>query len=197
MKTKLSNLAKLKGFQFRPGSRLSLLLILIATSALCSCGITAPRSDEGYANLDSPGMFDTDRTTSLSIGPTLLRFAAMHMDDEPETKALLKSLDGIRIKIYEVTGDSHKVAVNLKRMGQKLQADHWAPVMLVNKEGELTQMFAKSNSSGIQGLTIVSADAFEVVVINVMGDINPAHFKDVMVALNVEDAPEVRLATAN
>lgn len=176
---------------------LPLLMTLLATTSLISCGITAPRGSEGYADLDSPGMFDTNRTTSLSIGPALLRFAAIHMNDDPETKALLKSLDGVRIRIYEVDGNSDRISRNLKSMGQKLQGDDWAPVMLVNEGGEHTQMFAKSNSRGIQGLTILSVDENEVVVINIMGDIDPAHFKNVMVALNVEDAPDVRVASAN
>jgi dUTPase len=47
----------------------------------------------------------------------------------------------------------------------------------------------------MQGLTIVSADDEEVVVINVMGDIEPEYFGDVMVALNVDDAPDVQIAS--
>lgn len=171
-----------------------LLLILIAF-LLSSCGITAPRSNEGYANLDSPGMNDTDRTMSLSLGPTTLRFAARFLDDEPETQALLRSLDGVRIRIYEVTGDSARIAHNFKRMGNKLGDDGWQPVMLVREEGELVQMFAKPSGSRMQGLTIVSADEEEVVVINIMGDIDPAYYGDVMVALDMDDAPDVQIAS--
>lgn len=173
------------------------LMMVLAITALTSCGITAPRSDAGYANLDSPGMFDTYRTTTLSIGPTVLRFAAGDLDADPEIKALLKSLNGVRISIYELDRDSERVLLNLERLGRKLQGEHWAPVMLVHEDGERTQMFAKSSSQRIQGLTIVSQDDHEVTVINVMGEIDPAHFKDVMVALNVNDAPAARAASAN
>lgn len=182
---------------FWTGWALPVLMAILVGTTLISCGITAPRSDAGYANLDSPGMFDTNRTMSLSIGPTLLRFAAMHLDDDPETKALLKSLQGVRIRTYDVNGDSDKINSNLKRMSLKLQKDDWDPVMLVNENGELTQMFAKVTARGIQGLTIVSADETEVVVINVMGEIDPVHFGDVMLALDVQDAPEIRIASAN
>jgi hypothetical protein len=146
---------------------------------LTACGITAPRSNEGFANLDSPGISETNRTTSISIGPTLLHFAARFMDNDPETQALLRSLDGVRVRIYEVGKDG------------------WAPVMLIREEGELVQMYAKSSSTGMKGLTIVSADDEEVVVVNVMGDIEPALYSDVMVALNVDDAPEVQIAAVN
>jgi hypothetical protein len=171
-----------------------LLLVLIAF-LLSSCGITAPRSNEGYANLDSPGISDTDRTMSLSLGPTTLRFAARFLDDDPETQALLRSLDGVRIRIYEVTGDSARITHNFERMGNKLGDDGWQPVMLVREEGELVQMFAKPSGSRMRGLTIVSADEEEVVVVNIMGDIDPAYYSDVMVALDMDDAPDVHIAS--
>ena len=164
---------------------------------LTACGITAPRSNEGFANLDSPGISETNRTMSISIGPTLMRFAARFLDDEPETQALLRSLDGVRVRIYEVDGDSEVIAQNFDHMGAKLGKDGWAPVMLVREEGELVQMFAKSSSTGMKGLTIVSADDEEVVVVNVMGDIEPELYSDVMVALNVDDAPEIQIAAVN
>jgi hypothetical protein len=169
----------------------------ILVFALTACGITAPRSNDGYANLDSPGMSETDRTMSLSLGPTILRFAARFLDDDPETQALLRSLDGVRIRTYDVHGDPERIASNFDHMGDKLSNDGWSPVILVREEGELVKMYAKSSDNGIQGLTIVSADDSEVVVVNVMGDIDPHYYSDVMVALEVDDAPEVQIAAAN
>jgi hypothetical protein len=175
--------------------RLLALVLMIFT--LASCGITAPRSNEGYANLDSPGMNDTDRTMALSLGPTTLRFAARFLDDEPETQALLRSLDGVRVRTYEVYGDIDRITRNVERMGGKLLDEGWDPVMLVREEGELVQMYIKSSAKGIHGLTIVSADGTEVVVVNVMGDIDPVYYTDVMLALDMDDAPEIQVAAVN
>jgi hypothetical protein len=169
--------------------------ILILT--LTACGITAPRSNDGFANLDSPGMGETDRVMSLSFGPTILRFAARFIDDDPETQALLRSLDGVRVRIYEVHGDSERIAHNFDQMGNNLSKDGWAPVMLMREEGELVKMYAKTSNTGILGLTIVSADETEVVVVNVMGDIQPKYYTDVMAALDVDDVPEVQIAAVN
>jgi hypothetical protein len=58
-------------------------------------------------------------------------------------------------------------------------------------------MYAKYSSGTIQGLTIVSSDESEVVVINVMGDIEPENFGDLMSALDVHDAPDVQIASAD
>lgn len=173
------------------------LILSLMALLLSSCAITAPRSSEGFANLDSPGIADTDRTISLSLGRTTLRFAARFLDDEPETQALLRSLDGVRIRIYEVDGDTDRIAHRFERMGTKLSRDGWEPVMLVHDDDELVQMYAKHSANAMCGLTIVSADDEEVVVVNIMGDIEPERFGDVMVALNVENAPEVHVASAN
>lgn len=174
-----------------------LLALVLMALVLSSCHITAPRGNDGYANLDSPGMSDTDRSMSLSLGRTALRFAARFLDDDPQTQALLRSLDGVRIRIYEVTGDSDRIARNFKHMGNKLDQDGWVPVILVREEGEMVQMFARSSGTRIQGLTIVSADSEEVVVVNVMGDIDPKYYSDVMLALNVDDVPDVQVASVN
>lgn len=182
----------------KPAGIRSLALVSMVL-LLSSCGITAPRGNDGFANLDSPGMNDTDRIMTISLGPTTLWFAARFLDDEPETQALLRSLDGVRIRIYEVDddGDFDRIAKNFERMGGKLLDDGWDPVMLVREEDELVQMYLKSSGKRISGLTIVSADDEEVVVINVMGDIDPVYYKDVMLALKVDDAPEVQVASVD
>jgi hypothetical protein len=170
---------------------------MILAISLSACGITAPKGNDGYANLDSPGMADTNRTMSLSLGPTTLRFAARFMDDDPETQALLRSLEGVRVRTYEVHGDVRTITQNFKHMGEKLGKDGWESIMLVKEEGELTQMYAKFSDSVIKGLTIVSVDDEDVTVVNVMGDLEPSQYSDVMVALDVDDAPEIQIAAAD
>lgn len=168
--------------------------VLALVLTLSGCGLMAPRGHDGFASLDSPGTGDTHRVISLSLGPAVLHLAARFMDDEPETQLLLRSLAGVRVRAFEITGDERRVVQNLGRMGDRLGNDGWAPVMLVNEEGEWARMFAKSSGNDLHGLIVISAEDDEVVVINVMGDIQPAQFRDVMRALDVEDAPDVQLA---
>ena len=161
---------------------------------LGACGLMAPRNNEGYAELDSLGVFDTDRSMALSIGPTILHFAARHLDDDPETQALLRGLDGVRIRIYEIDGDGIRVAGRIRSMSHNLQDDGWEPVALIQEEGEQTHMLMKSSNGRIRGLTLITSDGeAEAVVINLMGDLEPQYFSEVMVALEVE-APEVQVA---
>jgi hypothetical protein len=165
--------------------------------ALSACGLTAPNSGPGFANLDSPGVRDTDREMVLSIGPTLLRLAAKHTENEPEVQALLRSLDGVRIRIYEIDGDPSRVASKLDRMRTRLENEGWTPVILVREGEERTQMLVRSSGRVVHGMTLLSSDGdSEAVMINLIGDIQPRYFSDVMVALDIEEggAQDVEVA---
>lgn len=165
------------------------LMIAALTALLTACGLTAPRGNEGFADLDSLGVGDTDRVLSLSIGPTLLHFAANHIDDEPETQELLRSLDGVRIRIYEINGDASRVASRMNSMSSDLKNDGWEPVMTVRDDGETVHMLLRVVDARIRGMTVLVSDGeSEAVIVNLMGDIKPEQFSEVMVALDVDAA---------
>lgn len=167
----------------RVGALLALALLL------AGCGLTAPRSSDGFADLDSLGIADTDRVLSISVGPALLRFAARHVDNDPETQALLRSLDGVRIRIYEIDGDAARVANRMGGMSRRLQDDGWESVMTIREESERVHMLLRTTEGRISGMTVLVSDGeSEAVIVNLMGDIRPEQFSDVMVALDVDAA---------
>jgi hypothetical protein len=173
----------------RPVGFIPRLLCLAGIGLLLSaCGLTAPRSSDGFADLESLGVRDTDSVMTLSLGPSVLRFAASHIDDEPEMRELLNSLDGVRIRIYEIDGDAGRVAGRIEDMSRHLQDDGWEPVMLVREENETTHMLLRTIDGRICGMTVLVSDGeSEAVVVNLMGDIKPDQFGDVMVALDVDN----------
>ncbi len=177
-------------------SPLGISILILASTILLGCGLTASTNTDGYADLDSLGMFDVDHQLTLSLGPTILDFAASHIDDDPETKALLLSLDGVRVKIYEIDGDADRVAARLKEMSQKLREQQWEPIVLVQEPGELVYMLVKISDDHIHGLTVLSSNAKEVVMVNIMGNLQPEMFTAAMAALDI-DGPEVRVAVEN
>ncbi len=155
--------------------------------ALGACSLTAPRSSAGYADLESLGVRDVDRVMTLSIGPALLRFAAAHIDDDPELKALLKGLEGVRIRIYEIDGDAGRVATRINAMSRHLQNDGWEPVLSMREGSEATYMLLRVVDRQVRGMTVLVSDGeSEAVVINLMGDIRPEQFGEVMVALDAD-----------
>lgn len=169
----------------------ALLALACMTLLIGACGITAPRSNDGFADLESLGMRDTDRVMNISIGPTLLHFTAGFLDDDPEIRELLRGLDGVRVRIYEIDGDASRVAQRISAMSVNLQGDGWAPVMLVREEDEEVHMLMRVVDGQICGMTVLVSDGdSEAVIVNLMGEIRPQQFSDVMVALEV-DAPGI------
>jgi hypothetical protein len=167
---------------------LSIILVLLVSG----CGLTAPRGNEGYADLDSLGFVDTDTTLSLSFGPSALHMAAGFIDEDPETRELLMNLDGVRVKIYDIVRGQERVAQRIDKMSAKLQRQGWEPVVTVQEPGERTHVLVKMNGSVIAGLTVISLDEREAVIVNVMGNLSPEMFSGTMAALAV-DVPEVRV----
>jgi len=162
------------------------LSAIILCLFLAACGFTAPRYSDGYAELESLGMADVDQTLSLSIGPTLLRFVASHLDDDPEVSRMLRGLDGVRIRIYEINGDPGRVAARMQLMGEHLQQDGWESVALIREQKEETRMLIRIKEDQIRGMTFLTSDGkSEAVVVNLMGEIQPQQFSQVMLALDV------------
>lgn len=167
-----------------------ILAALALVLALGACSLTAPRSSAGYADLESLGVRDVDRVMTLSIGPALLRFAAAHIDDDPELQELLRGLEGVRIRIYEIDGDAGRVATRINTMSRHLQDDGWEPVLSMREGSEATYMLLRVVDQQVRGMTVLVSDGeSEAVVINLMGDIRPEQFGEVMVALDA-DSPE-------
>lgn len=165
------------------------VLVAALLLMLAGCGVTAPRGSDGYADLDSLGIADTDRVMTLSIGPALLRFAAAHVEDEPETRELLRALQGVRVHLYEIDGDAGRVAGRMDALSRKLQAGGWEQVALVRSKNEQAHMLMKIVDQRICGMTVLVFDGeTEAVVINLMGDIPPRQFTRVMAALEVDAA---------
>lgn len=156
---------------------------------LSGCGITAPHRNAGYADLDGLSMWDVDATMTLSIGPTLLNIASHSIEDDPQTKALLSQLDGVRVKLYEIEKDPLAVAEDLGEINARLTAEGWQQVVLVREEGETTYVLMKMIDARIAGLTVLTADATEVVLVNVMGELKPEMLADTMSALEVPAPP--------
>ncbi|WP_170287419.1 DUF4252 domain-containing protein [Halioglobus maricola] len=163
--------------------------LLLLMAALTGCGVTAPHRNAGFADLDGLSMWDVDATVSLSIGPTLLHLASHSIEDDPQARALMRQLDGVRVKAYEIEDDPLAVAEDLGEINARLNADGWQQVILVREEGETTYVLMKMVDDKIAGLTVLTADKSEVVFVNVMGELQPEMLADTMAALDVPAPP--------
>lgn len=160
-------------------------IITAVLLALGGCGITAPHSNPAYVDLDALSWRDVDTVMALSFGPTALGLAALAMDEDPAAQALLRSLEGIRIRVYEVEGDPEKVAAGLNDLSLELRSVGWEPAIRVQEGKEVSHVLIKMSGEDIAGLTVLTSDSLEAVLINVMGNLSPAQLDKTMVALEL------------
>lgn len=156
--------------------------------ALAGCGITGNfRLDPGYARFGSPGLGDTDREFALSLGPLPIAVARKLTQDAPEIHDLLKSLKAVRVYVYDVDGDPRRVRERIDGTWARLEADGWKSVVAVHDDGETARALVRMDGpEGIRGLVVMVEDTEQVVLVNVIGDIDPRAFGTFMAELGFE-----------
>ena len=162
----------------RNGAIAAVALLIIG--AFTGCGITAPSYNSGYADVQPLRHEGMTRDTRLSLGPMVMRFAANHVDDEPATKALLESIDGVRVSVYELKDniDREALIADMEVAAEGLVDDDWQTIVQVREADETVHILLKERHSTIVGVAILTADEEEFVFVNVMGEISPQVLMD-------------------
>jgi hypothetical protein len=166
--------------------KVALLAAITSTLLLSGCGITAKRLHDhaGYADIESPSWWQADNELNLSLGPTTIRAARWFtsIDKDPDIKALLKDVKGVRISVYNIEDNNKLFGEMIAETQTNLNADGWHPVIRVNeKESHETMlMFMKSDGDIIDGLVVLTLDDDEAVFVNVIGNIRPESFEPLM-----------------
>ncbi len=168
------------------------VLLLILAAALAGCGISGNlRGEPGYARLDSP-MADMDRVMAISLGPLPLRLArTLTRNSDPDAAAVLEGLKAVRVYIYE-TGEGFD-RVGLNRVARQLVNQGWEPVVAVREDGDQAHVLVRTRGADrIEGMVVIAADGDELVMVNLIGLINPAMFNHYMDELEIP-APAVEV----
>jgi hypothetical protein len=142
---------------------------------LTGCGMTAPSGNPGFADVDPPSGRGLSTDIALSLGPRLLRLAAAQIDDEPETQELLRSLDGVRVTVWQLSPEADRLILEEQMVAASstLTADAWEQVVRVRDGTEVVYVLIKPGDESIAGLAVFVLDDAEFVFVNVMGQLNP------------------------
>ena len=162
------------------------LLAIIANLTLAGCGITASglHSHAGYANIESPYWWQADSEVNLSLGSLTIGTArwVIDADEDPEIDALLDDVEGVRLSIYKVEGNSAIFKDSFVETQTNLRADGWQHIIRVNddKSADYSLMFIKSNGEVIDGLVVLSLSDDKAIFVNIIGNIQPDSFDPIM-----------------
>lgn len=152
---------------------MKILALLLVATVLAGCGVTAPSRNPGYVQFDAPKQSGLKTDTAISLGPRLLKFAARHVDDDPQTKALLQSLEGVRVSVYRVSEsvDHDTLRDEVGIATAKAFDERWSPIVRVVEDDSRVHVFVKEQDGVLLGIAVVAVDHEELVFVNVMGEI--------------------------
>ena len=150
----------------------------MAVALITGCGLTAPSDNAGYLAFAEPSHPGVSRHTNLSLGPRVLRFAAKYTEDDPQARAILENVQGIRVNIYSIDTDADKASIHeaVVRNSESAFDASWRPVIRVESGAdsgtEAVYLYVKENESTLLGLGIVALDEEELVFVNLMGSVH-------------------------
>jgi hypothetical protein len=150
------------------------LIVTALLLSLLGCGVAAPSRNPGYASFSYPEHLGLQRDTEISLGSMVLGFAARHVDDDPQTKALLKALDGVRIGVYRIADGSDLFALRdeVANAATALEKDSWRTLVRVADDDANVHVLIKQGENAVLGLTLLVINPEELVFVNVMGALN-------------------------
>ena len=162
--------------------------IKTSLAAVCGLLLSLPILAQEDALKGLPGYVDFgelqgvygEPKVMINLGGSILKFVGGMRKDDPETKALLDKLKGVRINVYSVDGNPDAALQKVGQVKNMLQGSSWEPIVQVNEEGEQAQIFVKFSGDIMEGLTVMAVDDEEAVFINIIGQLDPAQLNQVM-----------------
>ena len=116
-----------------------------------------------------------NETVDISLGGSMLQFAAKFMDgkdpEEAQVKKLLQGITGIYVKSYEFKNDGAWSPADLDRVRNQLRAPQWTRIVGITskEEGENAEVYVRSENQKMTGLAILVSEAKELTVVNIVG----------------------------
>ena len=167
------------------------MLLTIILAALFSLPVTAQTAQleslPGYVDFADLDAIYGEPRVMVNIGGALLKLmSAASAADDHETAAMIRNLEGVRIKVYPTGGNLQPALDKVSEARASLQAAQWEPVVQVNDADEQVQIFMKTNDDKVEGLTVMAVNSEEAVFLNILGVIDPAQVGKVMDKLNVD-----------
>ena len=123
------------------------------------------------------GIFsEGDLEVDVDLSGAMLRVAAGAMEtQDPSIAELVASLERVRVQVGAPTGvDAATVAQKMADVQATLVGAGWQKILSVEENTEQVYLYALESAGNIVGLTVfVNEAGEEVVVVNIVGDINP------------------------
>jgi hypothetical protein len=165
-----------------------LLVVLLLPTALRAQTV---EEHPGYFPLEELQFLSPeDLSVEINLRGAMLRLIGKVVGDEdPEFAQIMNDLEAIRVQIAPVD----RLAANDVRKGldtgvSMLENLGWYRMVLTRDEGEEVHIYGRELDGNLQGLTVLAVEDEEVIILNLVGQIDPDQLGSLMTGL---DLPEV------
>jgi hypothetical protein len=145
--------------------------------ALAGFGGAQAFAQSGHYPVEEMGIFaEGDLEVDVDLSGAMLRVAAGAMENRDEGLAeLVANLERVRVQVGAPSGvGASTVAQKMADAQAALGGAGWQKILSVEEGNEQVYLYALESAGNIAGLTaFVNEGGEEVVVVNIVGDINP------------------------
>jgi hypothetical protein len=168
---------------------LGVILVALAGSAAAQTG------SPGYYPIEKMGIFaEGDLEVDVDLSGAMMQVAAGAVENQDEGLAeLVANLERVRVQVGEPSGvDAAGVTRRMADSKAQLEGAGWHKIISVEEASEQVYFYALEKDGRISGLTgFVNEVGEEVVVINIVGDIDPRTLGRVLAHLGGIDFEEI------
>lgn len=118
-------------------------------------------------------------TVTVTLDKQLLQFAARFIpegkDEAGEIKKLLAGLDLVYVRVFEFEKEGMYPEAEVEKLRKQLRGPGWWPMVKVEsnrKGGDHVDVFLRREGEKVLGLAIIVAEATELTVVNIVGNID-------------------------
>ncbi len=168
------------------------LLVTFATSA-------AAKSHSGQVDFSSFIPTESGRVVQITVGPVLLKFAAMVASfEDPEAAKLLRSIKHVRVNVVELDKSNRADAASkIADVRAHLKSGGWEPTVQVrekNQQEEVDVYIKLGSDDTIEGIVVtVIDDNKEAVFVNVVGRIKAEQIAALCDSLDIDALDDIDL----
>ena len=159
-------------------SRLSWLSTIVIMSLLPGMAAAQLNTDHpGYFPIEELGILPEEAITlEINLTGPMIKFIALATnEEEPELSQLVEELESIRVRGADLeTLDPERVRAEIRRAAQSLADSGWISMVRMRDEDEEVYIYFKEQEGEMMGLTVLSLEEDEAMMINLVGKIDPA-----------------------
>lgn len=149
--------------------------MLIPASLVCLCAASPLAAQQGRLKIDHLKALIPKAASfvDVDLDGSALRAASGELEKDPATKAVLKDLSGVFVKVLKFDRPGVYAPSDAAIISAQLKGPEWQPILQVKDKNEEVGIYILAKTpGGSAGFAIFVAEPKELVVVNIVGPVD-------------------------